>query len=50
MVITNFKIRGFDQILPQKLTGEILEKLKKTINIQNELEENISKLSKINIS
>lgn len=34
----------------KKLTGEILEKLKKIINIQNELEENISKLSKINIS
>ena len=34
----------------KKLTGEILEKLKKIISIQNELEENISKLSKINIS
>jgi len=34
----------------KKLTGEILEKLKKIINIQNELEENISKLSKIKIS
>ena len=34
----------------KKLTSEVLEKLKKIINLQKELEENVSKLSKINIS
>ena len=34
----------------KKLTSEVLEKLKKIINLQKELEENVSKLSKITIS
>ncbi len=34
----------------KKLTNEILEKLKKIISLQNELEENISKLSNITIN
>ena len=34
----------------KKLTNEILEKLRKVISLQNELEENISKLTNITIN